>query len=91
MNAFLLSTVSGQDTAVTQWFLDQIDKMSKEDAIKHIEKMIDKTIKIRNEYEKRMLAHPFGTDQFNTFRHAWVIDCNNVVRLKKLLDDVRNE
>lgn len=68
-----------------------LDSMTRDQAISHLETLLEATISYVNRYQKMMLAHDYGTKEFNDYKHVWQIDLSNIIKIKKVLDEVRNE
>lgn len=81
----------GEAVPFDDLFLDMLDKMTQTQAIAHLAELIEKTQFHRDNYEKMMLNTVSGTPDHEAAKHCWVIDCNNILRFKKLYDEVCNE
>ena len=70
-------------------WLDMLDRMTKVEALSHVTDVLNKTIEMRDRYQSIMLGSVGG--EFEIARHGYVIDCNNIIKLKRLRDDIYSE
>lgn len=85
----MLTQVTGECLPFSDKWLDQLDQMSNTNAIDWVTKHLQACIISRNKYENAMLAS--YSKEFEGYLHAWIIDCNNIVRFKRLLMEIENE
>lgn len=69
----------------TQW-LDNINMMSKEQAITYLEDLINRTIKARDMYQTMMINN-YSDGALN----CYCVDSNNIIRFAKLLNEIKDE
>lgn len=70
---------------------NEIDPMTKEDALIHIRTVIEATLTFRNRYEQLMLSVPHDSPDFEAYKKAWEIDLSNFLKLVKAYGEVSSE
>lgn len=85
-----LTTVTGH-SPVSAEMIDLLDSMSKEQALAHVQSVIVSTVQARDRYQTSLLGSDSKSEQFKGFLHCYVIDCNNIVKLKRLYDQIAAE
>ena len=85
----LLTEVTGSYEPSHPFNQSVLDNMSAEQAKVHVEGLLAKARSQRDQYEIKMLAS--NGDNYKMYRHAWVIDSNNIVRFKEILDQLEEE
>ena len=85
----MLTTVTGECEPFSPAWLDLLDSMTKEEALAWVRKTLDTTVHHRNTYGAQLLN--CRSQDYNGVLNAYVIDCNNVVRLTKLYRDIEAE
>lgn len=83
----LLSEVTGECLPFGDAWLDQLDRMTKPQALVWVQKHLDLTIQHRNTYEADMLQKGIVPGLL----HAWCIENNNIIRFKRLIQDIETE
>lgn len=68
-------------------WLDQLDRMSREDALVWVQHHLEASIRCRNNYEVQILAGEVTPGLL----HVWCIDNNNIIRFKRLLCEIDSE
>ena len=72
-------------------FYETLNSLDTGKAISWLERHIEFTIKMRDIYQEKMIACDIKSEDFKGFVHCYWVDCNNLYRLKVLLDEVRSE
>lgn len=80
----LLTEVTGECYPFSDAWLDQLDKMSKKDALLWVTRHIEQTLKMRDHYEKKIVDGP-------EYIHAYCIECNNIIRYELLYKEISEE
>lgn len=83
----MITEVTGECLPFSDAWLDQLDRMTREQALAWVQKHLDSSIRCRNNYEAQILA---GTITPGLL-HVWCIDNNNIIRFKRLLDNIASE
>lgn len=83
----MLTEVTGECLPFSDTWLDQLDRMSQAQAIAWVQQHLDSCVKHRNTYEALMLAG----EVLPGLIHVWCIDNNNIIRFKRLLDQIASE
>ena len=83
----LLSEVTGECHPFKDAWLDQLDRMTKPQALVWVQKHLDLTIQHRNTYEADMLQKGIVPGLL----HVWCIENNNIIRFKRLIQDIETE
>ena len=79
----LLTEVTGDCQPFSDQMMSELDKMSQEDALAYVDRMIKRCVQVRNYYES-LPVEP-------RHLHAWVIECNNIMRFKRLHSQIASE
>ena len=83
----LLNEVTGECLPFDDAWLSQLDAMTKEQALAWVQRHLDSTIRHRNTYENDILSKGIVPGLL----HVWCIDNNNIIRFKRLLDEIASE
>ena len=81
------TVVTGICAPFSDEWLNQLDRMTHAQAISWVQQHLDASIQHRNRYETEMLKDGVIPGLLN----AWCIDNNNIIRFKRLLDQIASE
>lgn len=88
----LLTTVTGTYGLPLDNAQAIIDNMTATQALDHVGKLLTMTRQLRDRYEQAMLdCDDSDVKGYKVNRHCWVIECNNIVRFKEMLIQIRGE
>lgn len=73
--------------ALDENLINQIDKMTKDQALAHVKSVISATIEMRNRYETAMIDQPGVT----LYDNLWANDNAQILKLKRLLYEITQE
>lgn len=83
----MLTEVTGECLPFSDAWLDQLDKMTQAQALAWVQKHLELCIQHRNTYEADLL----GKGVVPGLLHVWCIENNNIIRFKRLLDNIASE
>ena len=74
-----------------QHLLNTIDPMSKEDAISHLRRVLDRCEEMIFHWQGLMNSTQFGSRIYTIAYHCYQIDRDNITQLKQLIKEIENE
>lgn len=83
----MLTEVTGECLPFSDAWLDQLDRMTQAQAIAWVQQHLEASIRCRNTYEADLL----GKGVVPGLLHVWCIENNNIIRFKRLLDNIASE
>lgn len=83
----MLTEVTGECLPFSEAWLDQLDRMTREQALAWVQQHLEISIQHRNHYEADLL----GKGVVPGLLHVWCIENNNIIRFKRLLDNIASE
>lgn len=83
----LLNTVTGECEPFSEELLKRLDSMTKQQALEWVWMALDSTVAHRNHYEADMISKGIAPGLV----HAWCIENNNIIRFKRLYEEIAAE
>ena len=77
--------------AFNERFLEELNHLSAENALDMVNRSLLQTATMADRYEYQVMNTKYDHPDFAGYQHAWWIDCNNVIRLKKLQSEIESE
>lgn len=79
------------DLQFSEQFLHQVNQLSARDALALVDRSLLQTATMHDRYMHQLMNMKYDDPQFAGVQHCWWIDCNNILRLKKLHAEIESE